>query len=280
MLFLKVMTSFAGLVVLALALWRYSDAMRADAAWSRLQDTAPANPRRFDPAMIANLPEPARRYFAFTIAPGTRLSHVAVIEMEGELGLGDKADPGYRPMRARQILAPPYGLVWRLNAGVVGGSDGATPETSWTRFWLLHLVPVVRVSGTRDHRRSAFGRVVSEAAFWSPASLLPSENVTWEPVDADTARATVRFSDFTQSVDITVRDDGAPAKVVIERWSDANPEKTYRLQPFGGTMSGFETFDGYRLPTRVEGGNLIDTDAYFPFFKARVRSIRFPDRPG
>jgi hypothetical protein len=36
--------------------------------------------------------------------------------------------------------------------------------------------------------------------------------------------------------------------------------------------------NGYTLPTTIEGGNLIGTPDYFPFFKATVTSIRFPER--
>jgi hypothetical protein len=38
---------------------------------------------RFDPAMVAGLPEPAQRFFKFAIAPGTPLLPVAEIDMGG-----------------------------------------------------------------------------------------------------------------------------------------------------------------------------------------------------
>ena len=110
---------------------------------------------------------------------------------------------------------------------------------------------------------------------WAPASLLPSMGVTWEARDPNTARATLSNGHFTQWVDITVREDGAPIRVVIERWSNANADGTFRLQPFGGTLSDYRTFGGFTLPTRVEGGNLIGTDDYFPFFKAKVTDMEF-----
>jgi hypothetical protein len=64
--------------------------------------------------------------------------------------------------------------------------------------------------------------------------------------------------------------------VVIQRWSNANPAQVYREQPFGGDLSDFRRVGGYRLPFRVEGGNLIGTPDYFPFFKAEVTAIRLP----
>ena len=83
-----------------------------------------------------------------------------------------------------------------------------------------------------------------------------------------------------QSVNVTVDAAGRPTKVDFLRWSDANPDKVYRLQPFGGYLSEFREFDGYRLPTRVEAGNFFATDDYFPFFRVNVTSIRFPGTHG
>ena len=225
--------------------------------------------------MVADLPEPAQRYFAFSIASGARLYRAVAIDMSGELGLGTIAAPGYRSMAAQQILAPPYGLLWRVQAGALSGSDGVTPHTSWTRFRLFGLLPVVRAGGDRDHQRSAFGRVIAESVFWAPASILPGEGVTWHAVDACRARVVVRCGGFEQAVELTVAADGRPTSVVMQRWSNANTDKIYRLQPFGGYLSEFRQFEGYTLPTVVEGGNHIGTDDYFPFYKARVEKLQF-----
>lgn len=59
------------------------------------------------------------------------------------------------------------------------------------------------------------------------------------------------------------------------RWSDANPEKKHRLQPFGGKLSDFREVKGFRLPSNVEAGNMFGTDDYFVFFKAELITIRF-----
>lgn len=33
--------------------------------------------------------------------------------------------------------------------------------------------------------------------------------------------------------------------------------RVYQLQPFGGYLSEFREFGGYRLPTRIEAGNFL-----------------------
>jgi hypothetical protein len=276
MKWLAIMFGFLTLGLLCLVVWRLLDRLADRRVWNSLVRRAGTVGPAFELSSLDGLPEPAQRYFRYTIAPGTPLVSVVEIKMAGELGLGTKGEPRYGPMTANQILVPPEGFVWRLHAGLISGSDGATPDMSWTRFWLFNLVPIVRVSENPDHHRSAFGRLVSEGAFWVPASLLPSDTVSWAPVNGNTARATVSYGDYSQVIELTVEPDGQPSRVIIQRWSNENADKVFREQPFGGYLSDFHEINGYRLPMRVEGGNLIGTEDYFPFYKAEVQAFRFP----
>lgn len=268
------------LLVLALALLGLAVLLvldrRADRAeWNRLEALQPDEPALFSEEMVTDLPEPARRYFTYAIRPGTPLLPVVVIEMKGRFSLGSKDDPRYQPMEARQILVAPEGFVWamRTRGGMLlSGSD----SSHWTRFRIFGLVPVARLGGDPDHTRSAFGRHIAESVIWAPAALLPGPGVTWSVVDDDTARVTIRHGDLSQAVDVTVDGEGKPVIVSFQRWSDANPDKEHRLQPFGAVMSDFRDVAGYRLPFRVEAGNMFGTDDYFPFFLADVTEIRFP----
>jgi hypothetical protein len=238
--------------------------------------TQPANPARFDPSMVSGLPEPARRYLQFAIRPGTPLRTVAEISMVGKFGLGSKAEPGYMKMTAEQTLALPTGFIWKMHArkGLlhVSGSDAE----GWTRIWSMGLIPVARLGGSPDHTRSAFGRYAAEAVFWTPAALLPGPGIRWEPVDENTARVVVSHNGVVQPVDVTVAADGSPTQVGFLRWSDANPDKVHRLQPFGGYLSEYREFSGFRLPTHVEAGNFFGTEDYFPFFIVDVMAVDFP----
>lgn len=271
-------------IALALAaglLWlgwlRLHDRRAERAEWQRLRALQPQCVGVFSPNQVADLPEPARRYFCHVIRPGARLWTVGEIDMGGQFSLGTRAQPRYRPMEARQILATPHGFVWRLRlrGGLpVSGSDAG----GWTRFRVLGLLPVARLGGNADHARAAFGRHVAEAVFWTPAALLPGPGVRWEAVGPDRARVSVRRGDLSQAVDVRVGPDGCPTEVSFLRWSDANPERRYRLQPFGGHLSDFREVAGFRLPHRVEAGNFWGTPDYFPFYRAEVRAIRFPPR--
>lgn len=272
------------LIVIAVALaglagWHGADVLADRRVWRRLAGLQPLSARRFDASAIASLPEPAQRFFRFAIQPGTPLLETAEIMMEGDMGLGNRENPNYQPMRAAQIIAAPHGFVWRVSAGRwlrIAGSDGAANGISWSRFWLGGIVPVGRSGGDANHFRSAFGRCVAEALFWAPAALLPDANVVWEETGDDSARVTVTSDGLEQAVDVELDEEGRPVQVAFARWSDANSDRVYRLQPFGGYLSEFRQFGGYRLPTRIEAGNFFGTSDYFPFFRVHVTSVRFP----
>ena len=271
------------IIAMMLRFWRYLDDRALASAWKTLAESSTVDPENFDTKRLDGLPELARHFFEVSIEGGTPLHTVVELTMHGEFSLGDKNEPNYLPMRACQLIAPSAGFIWQVKAGKgmmqIAGSDAAFPGGSWTRFWLFGVVPVARFGGTVDHALSSFGRYMGEAVFWSPASILPSDSVIWTEIDAHTVRVSVIQGNLEQAYDLTIDADGHLEQVRFERWSDANDDKTYRFQPFGGYLSDFQEFDGFLLPTTVVAGNHFGTDEYFPFFKVKVDSIKFITNP-
>ena len=265
---------------IALGLWVQSrDRAQAARVWAALEATREGGPTLYDSSMVADLPEIAQRYFARAIDPGAPLHRIVRLEMEGSFIMNGNE----MPMRARQILAPPaQGFVWQADIGTglmrFGGSDGYTrageAQESWTKFWLQGLIPLARIGGTEDHARAAATRVMLEAV-WAPASLLPQFGAEWVQTGPDSAE--IRFAD-TQGIEpmqITLDALGNPLEVWALRWSDANPERVHRLQPFGGRMLEMTRHQGFLIPSRVELGNMWGTPDYAPFFLATITRAEF-----
>ncbi|MFC7704542.1 DUF6544 family protein [Plastorhodobacter daqingensis] len=264
----------------ALGLWVHArDRLQAARVWAALEAAREAEPPRYDPAMTAGLPEVARRYFARAIEPSTPLHRMVRLEMEGSFIMNGNS----MPMTAREILAPPArGFVWQAELGSglmrVGGSDGYTSaagiEESWTKFWLHGLFPLARIGGTGDHARAAATRVMMEA-IWAPASLLPQFGAEWVQTGPDNAE--IRFAETPglEPMRITLDAEGRPLEVVALRWTDANPERIYRLQPFGGRLLEMGRHGGFLIPTRVEMGNMFGAPDYAPFFLATLTRADF-----
>lgn len=251
----------------------------AQDAYARLAERPDPPTRRFDPAQVSELPEIGQRYFRHAVAPGTPLFSGVELEMEGTFLLGDKDKFQAYEMRARQVLRPPVQFVWipRLRSGplTITGSDGLVGGAAWTRFWILKLIPVASVRSSPDVVRSAEFRGAVEGALWLPTTMLPENGARWEQIGPNEARVTL--SGFSPAIilHLTLSEDGAVREVVGQRWSNANPEQLFRLQPFGGTISAEASFQGLTIPTGISVGNHYGTAAYLPFFQARVTRAKY-----
>ena len=250
----------------------------ADEAWRSIRARPAGAVERFDPGMIADQPEIARRYFNHAIAPGTPLAQGAELTMRGTFLLGDKGQEQAYAMRAEEILRPPFEFLWKpvlKSKGLtISGSDGLAANRAWTRFWLMSVVTVASSDSSPDLVRSAQFRAASEG-LWVPSSLLPANGVRWEQIGPDKARLTFERVEPAVVLELTLAASGAVRQVVGQRWSNANPEHRFQLQPFGGTAEGEARFGGYRIPARLAVGNHYGTDRSLPFFQAEVTGAVF-----
>lgn len=247
-------------------------------AWDAIAAAAPPATESFDPVMVAGLPEVVQRYFTHAIAPGTPLATTVELEMAGRFLLGDKDGAQQFEMHARQILSPPHAFVWLAEMANgplrISGSDGLLDGEGWTRFWMFQTVPLVQAAGGTNLNRGAAARPALEAV-WAPASLLPQHGAHWQQTGPDTARVTFGSGETAIAMDLVLDAVGRPLSMSAMRWSDVNPDKTYRLQPFGGTLEAEATFLGFTIPSVVRVGNHFGTPGYFPFFQATITDARY-----
>ena len=109
--------------------------------WEQLARPA-SNPALFDPLMVVDLSEPARRWLTHAIAPGTPLYRAVILEIEGYIRLGR-----WLRFRAVHLHAPPDGYVWAAMSSLALHDLGRRcprsrirPRLSW-RFALGQWVP-------------------------------------------------------------------------------------------------------------------------------------------
>jgi hypothetical protein len=263
----------------AAGLWSYRSAMEESReAWERIASAARPDDAVYSPAMVAGQPEIAQRYFNHAIAPGTPLGNIVELDMRGTFLLGDRSSYQSYAMEARQVLHPPSEFVWipHMRSGMmrISGFDALVSGSAWTRFWLAGLVPVANARSSPDLVRSATFRSTMES-IWVPASLLPRNRVVWEQAGPDRARVRVQRVAPEIVLEMTLTPSGAVREIVGQRWSNANPQGAFRLQPFGGTIEAEYTFGGYTIPSRIKAGNHYGTSDYLPFFQAELTDARY-----
>lgn len=260
----------AGAALVVLAVGRSRSDRNIRTLWSELAAQGDGEP--FQPGMVADLPDPARRLLLRAIAPGTPLARSAELEMRGEIRLAPERDP--LTLRAGQVLAPPDGFIWRAQAwrGLlrIGGFDRYGRGEGEVRWLLWGLVPVVRAVGP-EVTRSAAGRLAMEAVLFPPA-LLPGRGAVWEPVDAGQARFRLTVGDETVTTTVVVDPEGRPLRASAMRWSeDAGPGYDLFAVELGGELRS----GGYTIPSELAAGWRLGQEDEFRFFRATLERAVF-----
>jgi hypothetical protein len=234
----------------------------------RLLEAAPAG--TFTTAELDGLPGPARHHLATAIAPGTPLATSARLRMRGSIKVGR-----WLPFRARQVLNPHQGFVWVARAaGVIGGSDRYVDGVGGMDWKLAGLVTVAHGDGP-DVSRSAAGRAGAEAV-WVPTALLPRFGVRWAAIGSDRVTARYQIGETPLKVHYQLDQDGRIVSLVFDRWGDPDNSGGWGWHPFGGEITGYDTFDGVTIPSTGRLGWFFGTDRWpsGEFFRYQITDLR------
>jgi hypothetical protein len=192
--------------------------------------------------------------------------------MRGRIRLG-----AWRAFSAREVLAPPHGLIWAATARIAGlpvtGFDRHSSGRGQMRWRLLGIVLVMNATGP-DVTRSAAGRMAAEALLWLPTSFGAA---TWATgPDPDTAVATWRIGDSAEDVEVRVGSTGRLVEVRVQRWGD--PDGTgFGHHPFGAVVEAKRTSEGVTNASRVRAGWWWGTERQDDgeFFRAEITDAVF-----
>lgn len=229
----------------------------------------------WDPAPLSALPEPVQRYFSFTFpqeAPPYNAVHLSA--------LGQFRRPqteGFNPTTARQVIAAGVpALMFSATTPVLPGVwarayDFFAEGQMEMKAKILSTLTVVDEKESPTLNEISLRRWLLESALY-PAALLPGGPVRWEAIDAQSARAIVRWGGMQASLVAHFAPDGSMTHMQSEADGDLNT-------PYHGSgehvaRSDYQRVGGQMIPmaftiSRMAGGQL------YPFWRGRVDSIRF-----
>jgi hypothetical protein len=227
----------------------------------------------FDPASLANLPEPVSRYLTHAIAPGTPLHNVARLQMRGEIKVRRWA-----PFRAEQVIHAERGMIWNAKSRVSGlpirGADRVVDGEGSMDWRLFGMLPVVKASGC-DVTRSAFGRLQAEFV-WLP-SVLAQPGVNWTALDEAHIKATLTTAGNTVSMTLMVDKNGKPMHLSLPRWGNPGGGD-FSLIAFGAVFEEEGKFGGFTIPTKLRVGWFFGTDRFETegeFFRCTIDMVNY-----
>jgi hypothetical protein len=233
--------------------------------------THPAD--RFDPASIAGLDEPVRRYLTHALTDGAPLHSGARLAMTGRIRVGP-----WLSFTAQQEFSG-HAFTWRARAGVgpvrplhvtdcYGDGAGSTEGRLFGRLRFLH-------ADDENTARAAAGRAAAESV-WVPATLLPRNGVCWRAVSDDVIVASFEVPPEQVQLELGIDAAGAVRTLSIMRWGDVGQDR-FGYIPFGGRVHAERRFGDVVLPSRVTIGWWFGTPRYAPFFAATILSVEQSD---
>jgi len=233
-------------------------------------------PARYDARELAGLPEPVQRYFRAALRPGQRMISAVTLDHAGTFNLSERGARWLEfTSHQRVVLARP-GFDWDARIRLLPGlafhvHDAYVAGEGILRARLLGL-PVATLRGTPDLARGELMRFLAEAA-WYPTALLPSQGVSWTPVDDTGARA--GFGDGDTRASLTFR-FGPEGLIESVRAEDRGRAVKGRIvpTPWEGRWTRCVERDGMRVPLEGEVAWILP-DGRRPYWRGRITRLEY-----
>jgi len=259
-------------------LWRQHDmglltAGKAQQVITLANQSSPAPPNG---TSLAQLPPPVQKYFRFAAPDGLRPLRAVRMKM-----VGDFRRPGqtsWAPMTVEQYVSvaqPAYVFigVTRIIPGLhATAMDAYVNGKMHMEARVLSAFTVVKEMDRPELNATSIMRFFIEAPLY-PNALLPSQHLSWEPIDQDTARAVVK--DRGKAVGayrVTFDGEGR-----IERYDaevDGNADQPFHGAGEHAKRSHYQLMNGYMIPTKFVIARVID-GRIEPFWRGRVVSLEY-----
>jgi hypothetical protein len=235
---------------------------------SAAQDHQPA---AITSADLARLPEPVQRWLQWAGVVGQKIPRSVRLTQEGRFRMGEGRP--WVPFTAEEFFTTdPLGFIWKTQMQMyplveVIGRDRYIDGSGSIEMRLLGVVPVANASGP-ELNQGALLRYLNETMWFPAAALSPS--ISWEAVDATSARATITDSGLSVSAVFIFDAEGRPIDMVADRYDLGRGQ----IERWSTPLTDWGEFSDVRVPV---GGMALwryDTGD-FPYIELRITDIAY-----
>ncbi|WP_299785772.1 DUF6544 family protein [Ramlibacter sp.] len=207
---------------------------------------------------LEGLPPPVRRYLQMVLPTGApRPPRIVTLRQHGELRT-DVTSAHWMPFEATHLASPgATGFVWDawVNAAPfihIRVLDSLIQGRGAGQVLLLSALDVGHDGATPEMNSGSLHRFLAEAP-WYPWALLPSDELSWTPVDDHRALATLSAQGTTVALEFRFAESGEVQSIYTPgRWGSFGG--AYAKLPWEGRFLDYQRQGGVLVPMRAEVG--------------------------
>jgi hypothetical protein len=212
-----------------------------------LASSSAAEEKFVSEAMLKRLPEPVQRYLRYTGVVGKPFVGKVHLSQSGRMLLG-RGQP-WIPLRAEQWYSVrPPGFVWSgtLHLGPIPIVRARDMYQTGQGRMLIKAASLVTVADAKGEEidQGEMVRYLSEM-MWFPSAFL-EDNVSFETVDATSARVILTDSGGTVTGTLFIDAEGRLTEFVGQRYAGSN------LETWSAPIIAYGEFEGLKLPVHVK----------------------------
>ncbi len=217
---------------------------------------------------LARLPEPVQRWLRYSNVTNARVPSRVRLRQEGQFRLEGR---GWMPFSAEQYFTTePPGFLWKATFRMapaiwIAGRDRYQSGEGSIIMRVLSIVPVADKTGG-GLNQGALLRYLGEMQ-WFPAAAL-SDFIAWEPVDGDSARATMSHGGISAAMTFRFAATGQLIEESAIRYNDSHG----RNELWINDNDADAVFGGVRVPASGEARWQYESGP-FPYIRWRVTTV-------
>ncbi|MGB6866315.1 MAG: DUF6544 family protein [Candidatus Aminicenantaceae bacterium] len=201
---------------------------------------------------LAGLPEPVQKYLRYTQIVGKGRVRTARLKQKGYFRTRESQK--WKPFKAEEYFTvDPPAFLWygRIRLFPLVSFDAIDKFYRNEGSLVVKLFSLIKVADAKGEEcdQAELVRFLNEI-IWFPTAFL-SDYIHWEPINSDSARATISVAGLTASADLYFNQQGKMTNFVAERYMDVNGGSI--LKKWFTPIKKYAEINGIMVPVKGEG---------------------------
>lgn len=219
------------------------------------------------PEDLWTMPEPIQRYIRQSGVLDKEIPNAIYLKQQGLFNLTGKK---WMPLKAEQWFDTEKGeFIWKARSGVMHVVDQFVKNKGSLTVRLFNWIKVEDANGPEIDQGEAL-RYLAEC-IWFPTGFL-SETITWEGIDAHSAKGSIQYGDKFASAIFHLNEGGEITRITAKRYAKEKEEIVLRDWEIHGLE--YKYFGDVRIPYKARVGWKRDGQVQ-DYYKFEITEIAY-----